>query len=677
MPANAAETLSRIAAEARAGRLDSAALMVEQARAAGMNDPTVAALGGAVEFHRGQFARAVPLLREAAGHHPQDLTIRANLAEALLRTGASVEALVLCDPENARADRSLRLAAMGGHLAQEAGNNALAIELYRLVSAARPDDWSIWNNLGNALAAVGDSDEAVTALQRAATLAPDSAPIRLNLGNTLYQLGRIDEAETCLTEAARDFPKDPNPHVSLTMIYRETGREDEAYSAIAEAARRAPDNAGIQSDHGQEAARRNDYTIAEQAFNAALSLNPALGPSFVGLASVFERMNREDELDPLYARATAAGIDAESIAFIEALRFKRAGEIEPAFAALEQAGDVIVPGRKHHLRGVMLDRLGRHAEAYVEFTAMNQHWQQDPTQPLERARLYREMVNASTAVLTPEWAASWSPDIAAPEQPDPIFVLGFPRSGTTLLDTMLMADPTVRVLEEEPFIGLVEAEFEGIEALADASQEVLAAARASYFAKVFAQLGPLDGLTLVDKHPLHLNKAAVIRRLFPQARFVLALRHPCDVVLSCYLTNFRINNAMANFLDLDDSAALYDLSFTHWERARTLFDLQVRPVVYERLIEDQTRELAPLFDWLGLAWPGDRFDHREVARARGPVATASYAQVTEPIYTRAAGRWQRYREELQDAFPVLQPWIDRFGYSVEDGRFADWPEQDG
>jgi hypothetical protein len=145
---------------------------------------------------------------------------------------------------------------------------------------------------------------------------------------------------------------------------------------------------------------------------------------------------------------------------------------------------------------------------------------------------------------------------------------------------------------------------------------------------------------------------------------VLALRHPCDVVLSCYLTNFRINNAMANFLRLEDAAALYDLSFTHWEKAKALFDLPVGTVVYERLVEDKDRELRPLFDWLGLAWPGEAFDHRDAARARGTVATASYAQVTEPIYTRAAGRWTQYRTQLEPVLPVLASWIKRFGYEA-------------
>lgn len=660
--------IQQIAATARAGRLDAAALMVEQARIDGQMDPKLTALGGAIEFHRGQFARAVPYLTEAQAHHPSDLTIRANLAEAHYHCGDNAAALALCDEESVTKDQTFRLARLGGHLAQEADENDRAVACYRLVAAAHGDDWSIWNNLGNALSATGDVGAAAEALERAAELAPDSAPIKINLGNALYQAGRIDEGVQVLLDMAAAFADDPKPHLALAAIYRVLGRDDDVYMAIREAARRAPGDALIQSDFGQEAARCNAYAEAEPAFEKALSIEPNLGPAYVGLASVYERMNREAELDPLYERAQGEAVDGESIAYIEALRHKRTGDIEAAFSALEKSGDVVMAARKHHLRGTMLDRLGRHQEAFDAFTAMNAHWIDDPSQPLERAKIYRDLVQNSFELLTPEWIESWGAD--AEDQnlssiwPSPIFVLGFPRSGTTLLDTMLMADPSVRVLEEEPFLGEVEESIGSIIALPTLTSAQIAEARDAYFAKVEARVGPLAGVQIVDKHPLHLNKVPVIRRLFPDAKFVLAMRHPCDVLLSCYLTNFRINSGMANFLRLEDAAALYDLSFSHWEKARELFDLPVGTVVYERLVEDKDAELRPLFEWLGLDWPGAEFDHRDAARARGTVATASYAQVTEPIYTRALGRWTRYRTQLEPVIPVLAPWVKRYGYNI-------------
>jgi hypothetical protein len=150
-------------------------------------------------------------------------------------------------------------------------------------------------------------------------------------------------------------------------------------------------------------------------------------------------------------------------------------------------------------------------------------------------------------------------------RPAPIFLLGFPRSGTTLLDTMLMAEPRVRVLEEASIIADIEAELGGVAALSGLSADQIEAARARYFDRA-GQLAELsDDSIVLDKHPMHLRHAPTIHRLFPESRFILALRHPCDVVLSCWLTNFRLNNAMASFLDLDDAAELYDAAFDQWK----------------------------------------------------------------------------------------------------------------
>ena len=146
-----ATKLQQIAALARAGRLDAAAMMVEKVRVEGQMDSTLAALGGAIEFLRGQFERALPYLIEAQKHHPADMTVRANLAEAHFRSGDSAAALALCDEQNVASDSSLRLARLGGHLAQEAEDFGRAISYYRRVAVGQSEDWSIWNNVGNAL----------------------------------------------------------------------------------------------------------------------------------------------------------------------------------------------------------------------------------------------------------------------------------------------------------------------------------------------------------------------------------------------------------------------------------------------------------------------------------------------------------------------------------------------
>ena len=294
---------------------------------------------------------------------------------------------------------------------------------------------------------------------------------------------------------------------------------------------------------------------------------------------------------------------------------------------------------------------------------MNAIIREDRSDPAARARAYRDLIRQTRDTLTPEWASSWR-KAELDDRPSPAFLVGFPRSGTTLLDTILMSHPSTEVLEEEPTLVHATEALGGFDAIPDASADMIKRARDAYF-ETARKLTPLDpGKLLIDKNPLSMNYVPVIRRLFPDAKIILALRHPCDVVLSCYITNFQPNNAMANFLSLDTAAELYDLTFSYFEKARELLQPAVHTVVYENIVADRDRELRPLLDFLGLEWDERLLDHQTTAKKRGHIKTASYAQVVEPIYTRSAGRWVNYRKHLEPVIPTLLPWVEKFGYEV-------------
>jgi len=655
--------LTRIAGLARSGRMADAAVMAASAVADHPGDLTLLALAGAIETYRGESASALRYLQPAFALRPGDIVIRSNLAEALFKTGDAVAALALCDDASVNDPQGHRLARLGAAIAQDLDQDERAVALYRIVLDRDRADWASWNNLGNALAAVGRMDDAVAALSEAAAAAPDAPPIRLNLGETLLVAGRIEEGLAVLMQASADFPDDPHPSLALFRHHTATGDDGAAYAAMTEAARRAPARADIQADFGQVAGHRNDFAIAEAAFGRALADNPGFTPAVVGLAGVLERVNREAELDGLRDRAARGGAEMRALAFIDALQLKREDQFEAALAALDAAGDVVTPSRVWQLRGQLLDRLGRYDEAFAAFAAMNEAWFDDASQPRQRAAAYREDLAAARQLVTAEWLAQWSPAPALARR-SPVFLVGFPRSGTTLLDTMLMAAPAVKVLEEEPFIADLELELGGVGALPGLSDSAIIAARERYFALAGGVVPLAPDTLIIDKHPMHLNKVPMIRRLFPDARFILAMRHPLDVVLSCFITNFRLNAAMANFLDLGDAAALYDQTFGSWEQARAGFALDVVEVRYEDLVADPERVLRPVFAAFDLPWPQGDFDHRTAARERGVVRTASYAQVTQPIYARAAGRWRHYEAHLQSVEPMLARWIERHGYGA-------------
>jgi hypothetical protein len=122
---------------------------------------------------------------------------------------------------------------------------------------------------------------------------------------------------------------------------------------------------------------------------------------------------------------------------------------------------------------------------------------------------------------------------------------------------------------------------------------------------------------------------------------------------------------MSSFLDLTNASRTYDRIFRYWEKCREILPLDIHMLRYEAMVADTEAAVRPLFDFLGLDWEDAALDHQRTAIRRGHIRTPSYAQVTEPVYARASGRWTRYREPMKYALPVLAPWVERYGYSLE------------
>jgi hypothetical protein len=283
-----------------------------------------------------------------------------------------------------------------------------------------------------------------------------------------------------------------------------------------------------------------------------------------------------------------------------------------------------------------------------------------------QASAYRAHVAALAAVVDRDWYARWSPPAPPAARPSPAFLVGFPRSGTTLLDTMLMGHPGAHVLEEVPLLERVMREVGALRRIADLGGGEIKRLRDLYFAALDEAAPGLAGQQVIDKLPLNILGAPLIHRLFPDARFILALRHPCDVALSGFMQGFEMNAAMANFLDLGDTATLYDLVMGYWQRCRETLPLDVFELRYESLVADPESALRPLIAFLGLDWHDSLLDHRRTAAARGTISTPSYNQVTQKLYGDASGRWRRYRTQLEPVLPILLPWSERLGYPADD-----------
>ena len=658
-----AAAIREAVAAASSGRAKDAFQIAETAIANGGEPAVLNAFLGSLHLKTGDLDASIRHLRLANAAKPSDPVIAFNLATALAERKDYAEALELLPAALTPSDPAMRLERLRGFLAQSLEKFDEAVASYERVVAVAPDDWEMWNNLGNARRGTGDAEGAIEALRRAADNSPESPPIRFNYGTALVWSGRLEDAEREFRAMARDFPEDWRSLKELHALLRLQGREEEATEPLKEAVRRDPTNVELIVGLAAHFLTLRRHAEAEQVYRQALAIEPASTTAYIGLATTFDLTNRTDDLAKLVAEAEGAGIDPNGLSFVRAYDHRRAKRYTQALEELLKVPDELETARRQQLLGQVLEGVGDYDGAFAAFERMNSIAREDPSEPEQRGAGYRQFVKSQFDSLTSEWVQSRC-DSNPDERPSPAFLVGFPRSGTTLLDTILMSHPSTEVLEEEPTLACAIETLGSFEELPTATTEKLKQACDSYF-QTARSLTPLrPGNLLIDKNPLAMNNVPTIKRLFPDAKIILALRHPCDVVLSCFITNFKPNNGMASFLRLETAAELYDLSFSYFERACELLKPSVHKIVYENVVADRDRELRPLFEFLGLPWDERVLDHQSTARSRGHIKTASYAQVVEPIYTRSSGRWQNYRKHLEPIFPILEPWVRKFGYEI-------------
>ncbi|HWT13997.1 MAG TPA: sulfotransferase [Allosphingosinicella sp.] len=601
------------------------------------------------------------LLDEGAGHlaraveiDPADSVARFDLAMALHALGRAEEALRLCG-EAPNRDPPLRR--LEGQLLQAQGRFAEAAAAYESVLAQQPDDWEIWNNLGNSRRSSGDVSGAIAALERAVSIRPDVAPMQANLGAALARAGESEAAVRHYRHALALEPKHGAVILDLARLLRHLGRFEEALELL----RTAPGEAEAELERGRALAAMHRLDEAQQAYRSALRGRSRFSEAYLELGILLERAGRIAEVPPLLAAAQADGVAPDVLAYLHALVLQRQGRIGDALAWLERAPPELEPVRTQRLTARLADKGGDAALAFAAATRANRLAAEQHPGAAVRAAAYREHVAALAQMATNGARAAASP-LAVTGRPAPAFLVGFPRSGTTLLDTLLMGHPGTHVLEEVPLLERVMKEVGDparVPTLAEAEVERL---RALYFSALDEAAPPPPGALVVDKLPLNILGAPLIHRLFPDAAFILALRHPCDVVLSCFMQGFEINDAMANFLDLEDTARLYDGVLSFWQRWSDELPLRVLELRYESLVGDVEAEMRLLVEFLGLPWSDSVLDHRRTAAERGVIPTPSYNQVTERVYSDSSGRWRRYREQLAPVLPILLPWAKRLGY---------------
>lgn len=249
----------------------------------------------------------------------------------------------------------------------------------------------------------------------------------------------------------------------------------------------------------------------------------------------------------------------------------------------------------------------------------------------------------------------------------PILLVGFPRSGTTLLDQILNSHSALTTLEEQYTLAGIAQRFYGCEekssSLSMLTDQEISDCRQKYWANVSAYLGEINsGVRVVDKLPLNIMYLDIFSRLFPDVKIIVALRDPRDVILSNYMQLYKLNPEMAINLNLVSSARYYSKVMALYLIFRKFLPDNIRQIRYEDLVCDPKGECTKLLEFIGAEWEEGLLRFHEKAKGRW-ISTPSYIQVAKPIYNHSVGRWRNYEKHLEEIIPILKPFADEFGYS--------------
>ena len=244
-----------------------------------------------------------------------------------------------------------------------------------------------------------------------------------------------------------------------------------------------------------------------------------------------------------------------------------------------------------------------------------------------------------------------------------VFLVGFPRSGTTLLDTILRSHSKINVLEEKPYLlnlrhNFFKSKNNKLESLLDISQNEKDEIRKNYLKAINYKKN--NGV-YIDKLPLSIIEIGFIKIIFPESKIILSLRHPCDVVISCFFTSFKINEAMYNFLDFKKTTNLYNEVFDLFFNYEKELNLNYHKIKYEELIYDFKNQVNNLLKYLDLKYEKKLETFYKTAKNRERISTPSYSQVINPLYTSSIGRWKNYIEQT-NIDKTLENWIVKFNY---------------
>lgn len=521
------------------------------------------------------------------------------------------------DPQNYEALNLLGVVALRARLFPQAA------ELISRSLEIQPDYPQALNNLGSVMLAMGKPEQAEKLFDVSLKYKPDYPQAMTNLGALLNTMGRFDEAEPLLKKAVKKAPRSAETHNNLGNAMQGLGRLQEALGEYQKAIRLDPANAICAASAGTLKTLLGAHREAVNLFEHAIDMDPLCVQALYGLSSA-KKITADDREVALFEKAHA---DFNRMPFKDQIDFLFAygkvlqdlGNYEKAFDCLERA-----------------NAMRRRLRPYRR------------QQRLAMAERIRE-------IYQPELLEKHSGEGLETEQP--VFILGMPRSGTTLTEQVLSSHPDVYGAGELTLFNTLTNRDQGVRTADDLAQladkldaTLLRDIGQAYIDGVIAEQPEAKGARrFTDKLPGNFWNVGMIKLVFPNAKVIHVRRNPVDTCLSCFQINFAHGHSYTNNLaDLGEYYGLYREMMAHWREVLPGFMLDID---YEDLVSDPEQTTRRMVEFVGLEWNDACLDPTKNRRV---VKTASHWQVRQAVHTGSVERWRRYEKQLQPLLDALR-----------------------
>ncbi len=498
----------------------------------------------------------------------------------------------------------------------------------------------------------------------------------INLANVYIMQRKIEEAINLLKTYLINISFNQNIIDHIWKISQNFNREEKFFEIINSYEDSKNLNkkelAYIYYIHGRYYAKLNDIELSIKYFKKSIFFDELFTDSYINLLDWLERINEISQAN-LYLNKFNNIVKKTDykIKFFEALLLSRGKKFKASENILNKyklekyfEKDKYYFIKLLNLKSKNNERLKNFSIAYNSIVKRNLFLSSlEENQKIDRGDIDQTIQNYKE-VYSKENKHVDINKLKIGKEIDLTFLIGFPRSGTTLLDTILRTHSKTLVLEEKLYLENTRNYYftsknNKLDAIKNISLKEIINLRKYYFDQI--NIDDKNITTVIDKLPLTITELGFVKKIFPDAKIILALRHPCDVVISCFFSSFKMNRAMINFLSIKNTVDFYNKVLDLFEFYENKLNLEIIKIKYEDIVFDFENETKKLFKFLNLDYESSINKFYETAKSRKMISTPSYSQVTNPIYSSSIDRWKNY-ESLVKIEKPLRKWIKRLNY---------------